>query len=251
MPESTDVSITGDVSKRKRKRIGATARRAQLIEVAEQVFIRQGYERTSMEQIAEEAEVTRTLVYQHFPAKRDLYMAVVERVIPEFMARVIPKVDVRPKHPWRLLAGFRSFLGLLNEEEAAVKLLLSERPKEPWIADRMEKLVEVFVDYFASEYEGLAPDKEVRILARCYLGMLESVAHVWPMDKKYDLDIDELARLLSRFVWGGMRSFDLPPQLVDKKYADEPPQKWRPDLEYLEALAEQMPEGIRPGERRS
>lgn len=229
----------------KRRRIGAEARHAQLIKVAEIVFVREGFERASVEQIAEEAGVTRTLVYQHFPAKRDLYMAVVDRIIPEFIRRMVPLVDLRPKHPWRLLNGFRQFFALLQEEGSAIKLLLGERPREPWIVERLDKLTDTFLEYFEREYEGYGTKAQVRIIATCYLGMIEAIARAWPADELLELDAEQMSMNLAQFLWGGIRSFDLPDEMVDSKYADEPPQKWRPDLQYLEALANRVPGRLR------
>lgn len=239
-----------EVNRPKRRRIGAEARHSQLIEVAERVFVEDGYERASMEHIADEAGVTRTLVYQHFPAKRDLYMAVLDRVIPEFVKRVIPPVEVRPKYPWRLLAGFRAFLALLEEEGSAINLLLGERPHEPWLAEQIKRLYRMFIEHFEHEFEGRAQPESVRLIATCYLGMLEAVARSWPADKRIGLDAEEVARLLSQLVWDGLRGMGIPEDMVDEQYADEPPGKWRPDLEYLEKLAEKVPGSMRTGESR-
>ncbi len=232
------------IGKPKRRRIGADARHAQLIKVAEKVFVSEGYERASMEQIADEAGVTRTLVYQHFPAKRDLYMAVTDRVIPEFVKRMVPAVDIRPKHPWRLLNGFRQFLALLQEEGNAIQLLLGERPREPWIVERMEELNRTFLEYFEREYKDAGSRQYVRLVAICYLGVIEAVARAWQADGGIDMDADEMSKALAQLMWGGIRTFDLPDEMVDAKYADEPPKKWRPDMEYIEALAENVPDAL-------
>ncbi len=229
------------LEKPKRRRIGADARHKQLINIAEGVFIREGYEVASMEQIADEAGVTRTLVYQHFPAKKDLYMAVIERVIPEFLERVVPPKEDRPKHPWRLLAGFRQFLTLLQDEGSAIRLLMGERPHDPWIAERLDGLSATFLEYFEREYEGTAPKPYIRLVAICYLGIIEAVTRSWPTDSALDLDAEEMSQALAQFVWGGMRTFDLPKEMIDDKYVDEPPDRWRPNMEYLEAMAEKVP----------
>ncbi len=234
-------SSAKDKEKPKRRRIGADARHKQLIDIAEGVFIREGYDRASMEQIADEAGVTRTLVYQHFSAKKDLYMAVIERVIPEFIRRVVPPEEERPKHPWILLAGFRQFLTLLQDEGSTIKLLMGERPHDPWIAERLDGLSTTFLEHFEREYEGTAPKPYIRLVAICYLGIIEAVSRSWPSDGALDLDAEEMSQALAQFMWGGMRTFDLPKKMVDEQYVDEPPEKWRPNMEYLEVLAEKVP----------
>jgi AcrR family transcriptional regulator len=61
-----------------RRRIGADARRAQILRVAEELFLREGIEQTSMRRIAAGAGVTATLLYKHFASKDDLLKAIAE-----------------------------------------------------------------------------------------------------------------------------------------------------------------------------
>lgn len=55
--------------------------RHQILDAAEQVFLRQGVARTSLQQIAESAGVTRGAVYWHFENKSALFHAMMERVL--------------------------------------------------------------------------------------------------------------------------------------------------------------------------
>ena len=53
-------------------------RRANILEAAKQVFIRNGYERTTMKHVMEEAGVSRGGLYHYFSNKEDLYEAILE-----------------------------------------------------------------------------------------------------------------------------------------------------------------------------
>ena len=55
------------------------ARRAQLLESALEVFVAQGYHAAAMDDIAERAGVSKPVLYQHFPGKLDLYLALLDR----------------------------------------------------------------------------------------------------------------------------------------------------------------------------
>lgn len=61
-----------------RKRIGAEARRAQILRVAGDMFARDGIDATSMRRIAAKAGVTATLLYKHFADKEALLFAIGE-----------------------------------------------------------------------------------------------------------------------------------------------------------------------------
>lgn len=68
----------------RRTKAEAEATRESLLDAAEEVFYDNGVARTSLEQIARHAGVTRGAVYWHFKNKADLFLALVERVSMPF-----------------------------------------------------------------------------------------------------------------------------------------------------------------------
>ena len=62
-----------------RSRLTPDARRGLFVDVAERLFAQQGYDEVRMEQVAAETGVSRALLYQHFPNKRELFAAVYRR----------------------------------------------------------------------------------------------------------------------------------------------------------------------------
>jgi AcrR family transcriptional regulator len=67
-------------------RLPRAERRAQLIDAAAAVFLRGGFDGTSMEDVAREAGVTRLIVYRIFESKDDLYRAVLDSVLDDLAA---------------------------------------------------------------------------------------------------------------------------------------------------------------------
>ncbi|MEK9664410.1 MAG: helix-turn-helix domain-containing protein, partial [Candidatus Nanopelagicales bacterium] len=62
-------------------RLPREERRAQVLTAARQVFVAQGYHTTGMDDIAERAGVSKPVLYQHFPGKFDLYLALLDEGI--------------------------------------------------------------------------------------------------------------------------------------------------------------------------
>ena len=56
-----------------------TERRQQLIEIAKSLFAERGYDGTFIEEIAQRANVSKPVVYEHFGGKEGLYAVVVDR----------------------------------------------------------------------------------------------------------------------------------------------------------------------------
>ena len=59
-------------------RLPRSARRKQLLEAAQEVFVAQGYHAAAMDDIAERAGVSKPVLYQHFPGKLELYLALLD-----------------------------------------------------------------------------------------------------------------------------------------------------------------------------
>ena len=68
-------------------RLPRAERRAQLVSAAAAAFLAKGYGATSVEEVAEQAGVTRLIVYRHFDGKEDLYRAVLTSVTEQLRIR--------------------------------------------------------------------------------------------------------------------------------------------------------------------
>src|SRR5215475_3558445 len=69
-------------------RLPRSARRKQLLAAAQEVFVAQGYHAAAMDDIAERAGVSKPVLYQHFPGKLDLYLALLDTHSDAIVARV-------------------------------------------------------------------------------------------------------------------------------------------------------------------
>jgi AcrR family transcriptional regulator len=64
----------------------ADVRKAEILDVAEALFNRKGYDATSISDIIEQVGVARATVYYHFKSKEDVLDALLERTTTEFLA---------------------------------------------------------------------------------------------------------------------------------------------------------------------
>ena len=68
-------------------RYSAPDRRRQILEVARELFARQGFQGTTTRAIARQAGVTEALIFRHFPTKEALYWALLEHTCQAARAR--------------------------------------------------------------------------------------------------------------------------------------------------------------------
>jgi len=96
----------------RRTKAEAAETREALLDAAEEVFLERGVARTSLEQIARHADMTRGALYWHFRNKADLFHAMLQRVRMPFQELVEeigdPSLVERPLEAIRLacLKGF-------------------------------------------------------------------------------------------------------------------------------------------------
>src|SRR3712207_9441734 len=69
-------------------RLPRSARRKQLLAAAQQIFVAQGYHAAAMDEIAERAGVSKPVLYQHFPGKLELYLALLDTHCDAIIAKV-------------------------------------------------------------------------------------------------------------------------------------------------------------------
>ena len=117
------------------------AKRAAIARAALDLFVRDGYERTSVDAIAAAAGVSKRTVYSHYTDKERLFLAVVEDTYDLLMTQVRDIADReldRPGDPRQKLTSFITSvaraIGGSDERAALIRLFISEAPRFPQLA---------------------------------------------------------------------------------------------------------------------
>ena len=65
----------------------ADERRGAILQAALDVFARRGYHAASIDEIAQAAGISKALIYEHFPSKRELHVSLLEAEVGELFGR--------------------------------------------------------------------------------------------------------------------------------------------------------------------
>lgn len=104
----------------------------QIIEVAQKLFGIYGLEKVSMQEIAEELNLSKASIYYYFPDKESLYMAVLEKEQNEFILKIseiikeISEPDTMLRHYARLRLEY--FGRLLNLSRFRLEVYSNMKP---------------------------------------------------------------------------------------------------------------------------
>ena len=91
-------------------------RRRQLLDAALEVFVSQGYHAAAMDEIAERAGVSKPVLYQHFPGKLDLYLALLDQSVDALVATVRDALRSTPDNKQRVAATFSAYFEYVESD---------------------------------------------------------------------------------------------------------------------------------------
>ena len=163
--------------------------RKKIIAVAMELFNKQGFDQTTVEQIAAKADVARGTVYNHFPEKEAIIYEYVQGVIREQKTEVISHLKQLPDTRSRLIEALRKSLEWMHIEpnKDIFEIYFNYRMQKgvQALRDRDTRMSSVFKDVLeyildlGKETGEIRSDKHSRILAS-YLDTFHSMtAIVW------------------------------------------------------------------------
>jgi AcrR family transcriptional regulator len=113
-------------SKPARRRLSAVDRRAAILDAALQVFSSRGYHAAAIDEIAQEAGISKALIYEHFPSKKDLHASLLERHVQEIFEALARAAAGPEPGEVRLRNGVDAFLEWVETHPRAFRLLFRD-----------------------------------------------------------------------------------------------------------------------------
>ncbi|GAA5229823.1 TetR/AcrR family transcriptional regulator [Arthrobacter cryoconiti] len=194
-------------------RLPRDERRAQLLEAALEVFVSNGYHGAAMDEIAESAKVSKPVLYQHFPSKRELYLALLDSQLASLTAMLLTALNSTTDNKLRVQATMKAYFHFVSKDDQAHRLVFeSDLVNDPDVAARLEKFNSEYADAIAgviAEDTKLA-HLEATLLGRALAGMAQVSARYW-LEANGNLDIDVASELVYRLAWRGISRFPKEP----------------------------------------
>src|ERR1700733_2838346 len=187
-------------------RLPRPARRRQLLDAALEVFVPQGSHAAAMDEIAERAGVSKPVLYQHFPGKLELYLALLDESVDELVGIVREALSSTTDNKQRVPATFQAFFDFVSSSGEAFRLVFeSDLSNEPAVRERLDRTMQACADMisqFIREDAGLRDD-EAHLLGMALVGMAQVSSRYWlSTDKAIPKDAAE--QLLARLAWRGI-----------------------------------------------
>ncbi|QKG25592.1 TetR family transcriptional regulator [Actinomadura verrucosospora] len=190
-------------------RLPRLARRRQLLGAAQEVFVAQGYHAAAMDEIAERAGVSKPVLYQHFPGKLELYLALLDEHAEALVKTVRDALESTTDNKLRVQASMRAFYDFVAGDGEAYRLVFESdlRNVAPVRArvDRANQQCAEMIAQVIAEDTGAASD-EAHLLGMGLVGMAEVSARFW-LSQHRAIPKDTAEKIIARLAWRGISGF--------------------------------------------
>ena len=207
--------------------MSSAERREQLIHVARGLFAQRGFEGTSVEEIAQSADVSKPVVYEHFGGKEGLYAVVVDREVQTLLNAIRAALTVPGAGSRELIErGALALLDYIDEQPDGFRILARDSSVGTGagsfgtilsdIAGRVE-------DLLAEPFERHGYNREFAgLYAQALVGLVAMAGQSW-LDVRTPAK-EEVAAHLVNLAWNGMANLDVAPTL---RVREIPPRRGR------------------------
>jgi AcrR family transcriptional regulator len=181
-------------------------RRRQLLDAALEVFVSQGYHAAAMDEIAERAGVSKPVLYQHFPSKLELYLALLDQSVDELLETVRDALRSTDDNRQRVAATFSAYFEYVESEGQAFRLVFeSDLSNEAAVRERLERGQQEcaeMISQMVRQDAGLDED-EAHLLSIGMVGLAQVTARYW-LSTRDHIPREAAEQLVSRLAWRGI-----------------------------------------------
>jgi AcrR family transcriptional regulator len=199
-------------------RLPRTQRRAQLLGAARTVFVENGYHAAGMDDIADRAGVSKPVLYQHFPGKLDLYLALLDESSNELVAQVADALASPHDNRDRVDALISAYFSFVGEPASAFRLLFdSDLTMDPSVRSRIDEVnvrcAGLVAEVIAEETD--LPADEAQLLGFGLIGLAQTAARAWLVFGHASVPRPDAEARAAALAWRGLsgfpRSGEIPP----------------------------------------
>ena len=196
-------------------RLPRSARRKQLMAAAQEVFVAHGYHAAAMDDIAVRAGVSKPVLYQHFPGKLELYLALLDKHTADLVEKVRAAMAATTDNKQRVHNAVVAYFDFVDGQNAdvpgAFRLVFeTDLRNDPQVRERLGAVsrlcMEAVADTIAAD-TGL-PRAHVEMLSVAVTGTSEVAARWW-LETDRTLAKADAVRLVEGLVWRGISNFPL------------------------------------------
>jgi len=193
-------------------RLPRDQRRVQLLDAAGEVFTSKGYHAAAMDDIADAAGVSKPVLYQHFPSKLDLYLALLDQSCDRLVDVVGEALASTDDNADRVIATVAAFYEFVSSTGGEFRFVFeSDLTGDGAVQRRLSRVNDEISDAIAEVIAGdtSLPPQQAKLLAVSLVGIAQVSARYWISGETSAITLDEAKHLVSSLAWRGISGFPL------------------------------------------
>ncbi|MFD4182213.1 TetR/AcrR family transcriptional regulator [Rhodococcus sp. NPDC058514] len=179
----------------KRIRLSPEERRAQLIDLGARMLAERPLEQISVEEIADQAGVSRGLLFHYFASKHDFHLAIVRHAGAEMLERTEPDLSLEPLEILRSsIAAYVDYVS--NNRNTYVSLLRGTASGDPEMREEFERTRATMAERITAQLPriGIEPGPRITLAVRGWIAFVEEATISWLTDP--EITREELIELI-------------------------------------------------------
>jgi len=167
----------------KRTRLSPEERRAQLIDLGARMLTERPLEQISVEEIADQAGVSRGLLFHYFASKHDFHLAIVRHAGTDMLAHTEPDPDLEPMEMLRgSVAAYVDYVS--DNRNTYVSLLRGSASGDAEMREEFERTRAAMADRIVTHLPrlGIEADARITLAVRGWIAFVEEATISWLRD---------------------------------------------------------------------
>lgn len=198
-----------------RRRLPPSVRRELIQHAATRVFAKCGYDAATMQDIAREAGVVASVLYDHYPSKRELYVGLIEEHGQKLVERTVrTSGNVSPQA--ELKRQINDFFHIIETDPFVWRMLFRDAPADPTTAAAHERVQEKATEAIAGALETAlgrsqtvggspAPPRAVMVAEMVKSSLIGLAAWWW---EHRETNRKDLVLAATALLWNGLSRID-------------------------------------------
>ena len=200
--------MENNAPRRPRRYLRSRITRKLILDTALEVFLSEGYAKTTIAKISQQAKVGYGTVYSHFKGKDDILNKVVDNVLDEFYNLLevpfAPETleEARNAYYELVLTSFR----LSEQHRPIMKVYQEALGQSPSIASHWQNIIDQFIKSSARSFaysrgKGLAKEFDIQVGAKAYILLVDRF--IWEVVNEHEDNLEHVTNTIMDLLFHG------------------------------------------------
>lgn len=197
-------------------RLPRAQRRRQLMDIALRVFAEKGYHAASMDDIAEAADVSKPVLYQHFTGKYELFLTLLDEQLTVVRDAMVSAMAEAETNEERVRGAVRTMFEYMGRDDEAHRIVFnSGLGNDAEVRERIDQFNEALISQISEHVvnETYLDAEQAKVIGHAMAGTVLSAARYWSARRRAlsdsdSLHIDKVTEHTFQLLWQGIWTFD-------------------------------------------